>query len=77
VDPSGTVENELCPVFVAATEDELLPDPDEVMDLAWVAASELERLATRLPRLVSPWLVEQLAARPGLTTLTLQEGRAR
>jgi isopentenyl-diphosphate delta-isomerase len=77
VDPSGTVENELCPVFIAATEDELLPDPDEVMDLAWVAASEVERLASHLPQLVSPWLVKQLAEMPSLTTLHLKEGSAR
>ena len=77
VDPSGTVENEVCPVFVAITHDELLPDPDEVMDLSWVAAPELERLATHVPQLVSPWLVEQVAAMPSITTLNVQEGTAR
>lgn len=77
VDPCGTVENEVCPVFVATTDDELVPDPGEVMDLSWVAGSELERLAARVPRLLSPWLVEQLAAMPGLTTMNVEEGSTR
>lgn len=74
VDPSGTVENEVCPVFVATTDDELAPDPDEVMDLAWVPAPDVERLAARLPRLLSPWMVQQLAAMPSFTTLDVRKG---
>lgn len=77
VDPSGTVENEVCPVFIATTQDELVPDPGEVMDLCWVASSDLERLTARMPGLVSPWLAEQLGARPGLTTLDVEEGGER
>ena len=34
--PDGTVENEMCPVFVATAASEPRPDPDEVDDTAWV-----------------------------------------
>ena len=32
----GVVENEMCPVFVATTEDAVRLDPDEVDDHEWV-----------------------------------------
>ena len=60
VDPSGIVENELCPVFVATIGDDLHPNPDEVMDLEWVPADELRSLVTLAPWTVSPWLVDQV-----------------
>lgn len=77
VDASGTVENEVCPVFVATTDDEPAPDPAEVMELAWVAGRDLEDVVARLPRLVSPWMVGQLAAMPGITRLDAARERMR
>jgi isopentenyl-diphosphate delta-isomerase len=77
VDPSGTVENEVCPVFVATSDDEPAPVADEVMDHTWVSSGDLTRLVSGVPRLVSPWMVEQLGAMPGLTTLNVDEGLTR
>jgi isopentenyl-diphosphate Delta-isomerase len=61
VDPSGVVENELCPVFVATIADDLDANPDEVIDLEWVSVDDLERLLAAAPWAVSPWMVEQVA----------------
>jgi isopentenyl-diphosphate delta-isomerase len=59
-DPSGIVENELCPVFVAEIADDLQPNPDEVVDLRWVPAEHLRTLVSVAPWTVSPWLVDQV-----------------
>lgn len=61
VDASGTVENEVCPVFTARTRQLPRPNPDEVMDLRWVTPDELSAAATAAPWALSPWLIEQLA----------------
>jgi isopentenyl-diphosphate delta-isomerase len=62
----GTVENEICPVYVATcpTPGDIAPDPDEVADHAWVdwAAFRQEVLAGR--RAVSPWCAEQVELLP-------------
>ena len=62
VDAAGVVENELCPVFVAFTDDEAAPDPAEVMDLRWVDPEELGRLVVVAPWALSPWAVRQVHA---------------
>ncbi|WP_052462403.1 isopentenyl-diphosphate Delta-isomerase [Nigerium massiliense] len=63
VDASGVVENELCPVFVRDVEAEALRvEPSEVVDTAWVAWDDVRRAAAALPRLLSPWCVEQVSA---------------
>jgi len=58
---NGVRENELCPVFVAVTSDEVRPDPDEVGAVEWVSwpAFQADVLAGR--REVSPWCASQLA----------------
>lgn len=66
VDASGVVENELCPVFTATTADDPVPDPDEVMDLAWVEVADLRRLVATAPWAVSPWLVASAPHLDGL-----------
>ncbi len=67
-DASGVVENEICPVYTARTLDELLPDPDEVLEVQWVDAADVGAAAERTPWAFSPWLTLQLpalaAARP-------------
>jgi isopentenyl-diphosphate delta-isomerase len=60
----GTVENEMCPVFLAHSVGELSPDPAEVADAAWVPWRVLRREVRDGSRPVSPWCVEQLAALP-------------
>lgn len=63
VDPFGTVENELCSVYVARLRKgvELAPSPEEVCELAWVNPSELLTAVQAAPFAFSPWLVEELA----------------
>lgn len=60
VDASGVVENEVCPVLIATTDDEPVPNPDEVMDLVWVDPEALGRSITATPWAFSPWMVLQL-----------------
>lgn len=63
VDASGVVENELCPVMVAEVEPaDLVFDPSEVAEHAWVDWADLRRVAATMPHLLSPWSVEQINA---------------
>lgn len=55
----GTVENEICPVFVARCDNALAPDPSEVMEWMWVSWEQL-RSAVGLPWAISPWAMEQI-----------------
>ena len=59
----GTVEHELCPVFVATTSGPLRPDPEEVADAVWEPWSEF-RSGVLAGRDVSPWCREQVAQLP-------------
>lgn len=59
-DTNGTLENEVCPVFVAQIKDVPRPAIDEVMEIAWVDSDLLFEIATRGPELISPWLRDQL-----------------
>lgn len=63
VDASGVVENEVCPVYVAglASGAQLVPNPQEVAEVAWAAPADVERAADAAPFAFSPWLVEELA----------------
>jgi len=58
-DASGVVENEVCPVFLAATDAEPEPNPDEVMDLRWVDPRSLGTALRATPWAFSPWFVSQ------------------
>ncbi|MFE6968435.1 isopentenyl-diphosphate Delta-isomerase [Isoptericola sp. NPDC057653] len=60
VDAGGVVENELCPVLLATTDQEPVPNPDEVMDLRWVGPDEVEGLVALAPWALSPWMVAQV-----------------
>ena len=54
----GLIEHEVVDVFVAkATPDmPLTPNPDEVMDVAWVDYRDLMRQITETPERFTPWL---------------------
>lgn len=69
-DAFGMVENELCPVYLARTDDDPVPHPGEVMDLEWVDPADLARALQATPWAFSPWLVLQA------TQLPLLGGRA-
>ena len=55
----GTVENEICPVFVARCDGAIQADPDEVMEWMWVSWVQL-RAAADLPWSISPWAIQQV-----------------
>ncbi|TFD72116.1 isopentenyl-diphosphate Delta-isomerase [Cryobacterium fucosi] len=60
VDSSGIVENEICPVYLASSSREPVPNADEVVEFAWVDPATLRRSVLDLPWAFSPWLGLQL-----------------
>ena len=60
VDASGIVENEICPVYIARTDDEPHPNPAEVEEYYWADPLELLAAVTSTPWAFSPWLSLQL-----------------
>ncbi len=60
IDASGVVENEICPVHVATSDEEPRPNPDEVMEYRWVAPEEAVRTVEVAPWALSPWMVTQV-----------------
>ncbi|SDK01096.1 isopentenyl-diphosphate delta-isomerase [Cryobacterium psychrotolerans] len=59
-DSFGTVENELCPVYVATTSAEPEPNPREVMEYRWADPTTLRGAVRDAPWAFSPWLVLQV-----------------
>ncbi len=62
----GTVENEICPVYVATCvdPDSIAPDPDEVADHVWEDWATFRDAVLDGRRTVSPWCLEQVQAMP-------------
>lgn len=60
VDAGGIVENEVCPVFTAVTQDMVAPRQSEVCEYQWVSVPGLLVAAESAPWAFSPWLVLQL-----------------
>ena len=66
-DPSGIVENEICPVFAAHAVNDVNINRDEVMEYQWVTLDALLRALEATPWAFSPWMVmEARAAEEGL-----------
>jgi isopentenyl-diphosphate delta-isomerase len=61
---AGTVENEMCPVFVATASGDPLPDPTEVEAWEWVPWPEFRDDVLTGRRDVSKWCREQVEALP-------------
>lgn len=59
-DAGGVVENEVCPVWFATTDQEVTPNPDEVAEVRWVETVDLGRAVAATPWAFSPWMVEQV-----------------
>ncbi|CAN5142949.1 isopentenyl-diphosphate Delta-isomerase [soil metagenome] len=64
VDASGIVENEVCPVYRAVTTDDVVANPAEVAEFAWVDPHALQDSVAATPFAFSPWLGWQLAQLP-------------
>lgn len=60
----GTVENEMCPVFVATTTDEVRLDPTEVEDVRWEDWAEFRRGVLDGTTSVSEWCRDQVTQLP-------------
>jgi isopentenyl-diphosphate delta-isomerase len=60
----GTVENEICPVYVGACRDPeaIAPDPAEVAEYAWEEWPAFREAVLAGSRQVSPWCLEQVQA---------------
>ena len=56
-DPSGIVENEICPVFAARITNALTINSDEVMAYEWVDLDALFQALDATPWAFSPWMV--------------------
>lgn len=56
----GTRENELCPVFTAVTDAEVLPDASEVAAVEWVAWEKFRNDVQTGAGEFSPWSVRQV-----------------
>ena len=60
----GVVENEMCPVYVAVTDDRPDPHPAEVDAVDWVEWVPFRAGVLDGTREISPWCAEQVAALP-------------
>lgn len=56
-DPSGIVENEICPVFAAQALTPVTVNSEEVMEYRWVELDALFRSLAATPWAFSPWMV--------------------
>lgn len=72
-DPSGIVENEICPVFAARVTSELRINHDEVMAFECVTLESLFRALDAAPWSFSPWMVQEATvARDALRAFAAQ-----
>ncbi|HCM9556117.1 TPA: isopentenyl-diphosphate Delta-isomerase [Enterobacter kobei] len=72
-DPSGIVENEICPVFAARITSELRINHEEVMEFEWVKLESLFHALNAAPWGFSPWMVlEATVARDALRAFAAQ-----
>lgn len=61
-DPSGIMENEVCPVYAARVISDIQPNPEEVMDCQWIALEEMFHALAVTPWAFSPWMVQQASS---------------
>jgi isopentenyl-diphosphate Delta-isomerase len=57
---NGMVENEMCPVYRAVTDDQPVPDPSEVAETRWVAWQAFATDTQNSSLAVSPWCLAQV-----------------
>lgn len=56
---NGIIENEFCPVFVALTDDDPEPNPDEIESYAWMPWKEYVQFLNTQPEKMSYWAKDQ------------------
>ncbi|MFX2599533.1 isopentenyl-diphosphate Delta-isomerase [Enterobacter hormaechei] len=72
-DPSGIVENEICPVYAARVTNTLAINDEEVMEYQWVELDALFRALDATPWAFSPWMVQEAnTAREKLSAFAAQ-----
>lgn len=69
---NGVVENEMCPVFRAFSDDTPQPNVEEVADAQWVEWSRFAHDVLAGTRDVSPWCEQQVGQLTSLTTSPAQ-----
>ena len=62
--PDGTVENEMCPVFVGTTSTPVDADPGEVASAVWEPWAGFRSAVLDGSREISPWCRDQVALLP-------------
>ncbi|MGY5955539.1 isopentenyl-diphosphate Delta-isomerase [Kosakonia sp. BK9b] len=68
-DPSGIVENEVCPVYAARISSGIAPNRDEVMAYQWVGLESVLHALDATPWAFSPWMVSEAAPDQGRDNL--------
>lgn len=58
-DSNGIVENEICPLLVAYSNDIPKPDPDEIEGYTWMLWDDFLDAIKKNPAGFSPWCVEE------------------
>lgn len=69
-DSNGVIENEICPVYAAVIAGALSPQPDEVLEWAWMDPASLRQAVALTPFVFSPWMVLQMPALERATNMT-------
>lgn len=63
---NGIIENEICPVFIAFTDDNnSTPNPNEVDDYKWVNKQDFYSFIDKNKKVTSYWLNDQLSKMQG------------
>lgn len=57
---NGIIENEICPVYIAYTDQEPKPNPAEVESYEWIDWSSLRKAIKKNPARYSYWFKDQL-----------------
>lgn len=55
----GIVENEICPIMVALTQEDIKPNLDEVKEIKWIQWEKWLDEVTKKSDFYSPWCVEE------------------
>jgi len=60
-DKNGIVENEICPILIAFSDGDPLPNASEVRDWKWMDWEAFLQEIKKNPEIYSPWCIEEAA----------------